>query len=87
MARPWRERPQPPITLSEVPRPVPPVTLSEAPSLSVTLSEAHRAESKGLPGSRGRVLVPENLAGVIPEILAGCQKEDRSDIGPGFLVG
>jgi hypothetical protein len=33
------------------------------------------------------LLVPENLAGVIPEILAGCQKEDRSDIGPGFLVG
>jgi len=24
---------------------------------------------------------------VIPEILAGCQKEDRSDIGSGFLVG
>jgi hypothetical protein len=27
------------------------------------------------------VLVPENLAGVIPEILAGCQKEEMNDFG------
>ena len=28
--------------------------------------------------------VPENLAGVIPEILAGCRKERRSDTATGF---
>ncbi len=40
------------------------------------LSGGHTAEIQS------GVLVPEILAGVIPEILAGCQKEDRSDARP-----